>query len=266
MFFALLALALSQSSCGAPPGVSDVLHGSHRYVIVGETHGSVQAPAAFAGIVCEAARRGPIRVAVELPQSMQSQLDVFLGADGDVEAMAALAGTPFMDPAINDGRTSRAMLDMLQSVRRLRVSGSDIALVAFQPSTQMPSDLPQSYYEVEMGYLLSRAAVVRPHGRIMVLVGNVHASKTSFANLPEVGLPAAAHLPPGDVLSLAVVRQGGQTWSCRQHGCGPSDVGLGYEADARGIIMTPYREGAYDGVLALGPATASPPVSMPEGP
>lgn len=90
MFFALLALALTQSSCGAPPGVSDVLHGSHRYVIVGETHGSAQAPAAFAGIICEAARRGPITAAVELPQSMQSHLDVFLGADGDVEERCQL--------------------------------------------------------------------------------------------------------------------------------------------------------------------------------
>ena len=34
-----------------------------------------------------------------------------------------------------------------------------------------------------------------------------------------------------------------------------------YDAEARGVIMGPVSEGAWDGVLAVGPVTASPPMA-----
>lgn len=260
MFGSLLALALAQTVCAAPPGVSDLLDRNPRIVVVGEMHGTAETPAAFARIVCEAAARGPVTVALELPQPMQPQLDAFLAADSETEARSALDGTWFMNPRIDDGRTSRAMLDMMQVLRRLRVEGRDVAIVAFQPGSQRPREFPQSYYELDMGYLLSRAAIDRPQARVFALVGNIHAGKKENANFPGLGLPAAAHLPADETVTLYVAQQGGDAWNCTSD-CGVHPVPARYDAEARGLVLGGYGDGAYDGVLALGPSTASPPVT-----
>jgi len=263
MIGSLLAMALAQSVCAPPDGTSALLDGDQRFVVVGEMHGTTEAPAAFAQIVCEAATRGPVTVALELPQAMQPNLDAFLMADSDLSALAALEGTPFLDPTMIDGRTSQAMLEMMQSLRRLKTDGRDVAVLAFQPSSSRPQDLAQSYYELEMGYLLSRAAVDRPQAKVFALVGNLHASKIGNPRFAGLGLPATAHLPAGETVSLYVVQQGGEAWNCTPE-CGVHPMRVGYDPEARGVIMNPAGDGAYDGVLALGPSTASPPVSAAE--
>lgn len=261
MIGSLLALVLAQTACDPPSGIPELLDRDQRIVVVGEMHGTAETPAAFARIVCEAATRGPVTAALELPQPMQPQLDAFMAADSDAAAAAALDGTWFMNPRIDDGRTSRAMLEMMQALRRLRVEGRDVAIVAFQPGSSRPRDFPQSYYELDMGYLLSRAAIDRPEAKVFALVGNVHAGKTDNDNYPGLGLPAAGHLPTDETVSLYVAQQGGEAWNCTSD-CGVHPVPARHDAEARGLVLGGYGGGAYDGVLALGPSTASPPVTL----
>jgi hypothetical protein len=199
-----------------------------------------------------------VTVALELPQGMQPQIDAFLAALDHALALAALAGTPLVDPGVVDGRTSQAMFAMLDTLRQLKADGRDIAILAFQPSDPSPPELSQAWYELDMAYWLSRAVVERPQAKVIALVGSIHASKTAVSGLAHIGLPATAHLPPAEVLSLVVANQGGQTWSCRQ-GCGVHDSPGGHDQDARGIVLEPTADGAFDGTIALGPAHASPP-------
>jgi hypothetical protein len=260
MLAALLAITLAQTHCAAPSGTDAVLDADKRFLVVGEMHGTTETPAAFAAMVCEAAARGPVSVALELPQSMQTQLDAMLAAESDASAEAALAGSWFLDPSVRDGRTSQAMLALMLSLRGLREEGRDIAVVAFQPVSAAAGRLPQAYYELSMGHLLGRAAVDRPQARVLVLVGNIHAGKTVN---PRIGLPAVAHLPTGETLSLYVAQQGGEAWNCMAE-CKANPMYEGSSPDARGVVMGPVSNGAYDGMLALGPSTASPPVTDPE--
>lgn len=262
MLGSLLALTLAQSVCTAPPGTTELLNGDQRFVLIGEMHGTSETPAAFAQIVCEAALRGPVTVALEMSEAMQPNLDAFLIAHSDAAALSPLEGTPFLDPTMTDGRTSQAMLEMMQSLRRLKAEGRDIAIHAFQPDSTGGGQLPQAYYELEMGRLLARAAINRPQAKVFALVGNIHASKITN---PRLGLPAAAHLPADETVSLYVVQQGGEAWNCMQV-CGANPLGMGYDADARGVIMGAKGDGAYDGLLALGPTTASPPVAAEGSP
>ncbi len=46
---------------------------------------------------------------------------------------------------------------------------------------------------------------------------------------------------------------------CRRDGCGPAPLPVSYDAAVRGVIVQPYENGAFDGVLALGPTTAAEP-------
>ena len=258
--FAAALLGASQPACTPPEGTEALLALERRYIVVGEMHGTAEAPGAFGQMICAAAGRGPVTVALELPAAMQPQLDAFLAAPDDTAAMAALEATPFLDPRMNDGRSSQAMMAMMMSVRALREAGRDVAFHAFQPSTPRPRELAQAWYELDMGHALAQAAYARPQAKVLVLVGNLHARKTGFERFPDVGLPAAGHLPTADVVSLNVAQQGGEEWNCRQEGCGANTSRGVYDASARGVILEPSADGAYDGVLALGPTTASPPV------
>jgi hypothetical protein len=253
------ALLATQPACAAPDGFDRVLDGAHRYIVVGESHGTAETPAAFAQMVCAAAARGPVTVALELPTSLQPKLDAFLAAPDEAAALLALEGTSFLNPRMNDGRSSQAMLAMMLSVRQLRIDGRDVAFHAFQPSNPRPPELNQAWYELDMGHALAGAIYARPQSRVLVIVGNLHARKTAFPRFPEVGLPAAGHLPASDTLTLRVAQQGGEAWNCQQD-CGVHPARDVDDVSLRGVLLQPDADGAYDGVLALGPSTASPPI------
>lgn len=262
--FAAALLSAAQPACTPPEGTEALLALERRYIVVGEMHGTAEAPAAFAQMICAAAERGPVTVALELPTEMQPRLDAFLAAPDEAAAVAALEGSHFLNPRMNDGRSSQAMMAMMLSVRALRAAGRDVAFHAFQPSTPRPRAFAQAWYELDMGHALAQAAFARPKARVLVLVGNLHARKTGFERVPDVGLPAVGHLPAGDVVSLKVAQQGGEEWNCRQAGCGANTSRGVFDPSVRGVILEASPDGAHDGVLALGPTTASPPV-RPEG-
>lgn len=259
---AMLAAALLSATPCAPPGGAEVLWTTeNRFVVLGEIHGTSETPAAFSQLVCAAAEQGPVTVALELPTEMQPQLSAFLEATDDDAAAALLRPTIFGDMKMADGRTSLAMVGMLQSIRRLKAEGRDVTIRAFQPFTPRPAAFDQNYYELDMAMELADAATERPEARVLVLVGNIHASKTRFDRFDL--MPATAHLPRKEVVSLNVAQQGGHDWTCQADGCGPHDIMARYDVEARGVIMGPVSEGAWDGVLALGPVTASPPFAEP---
>lgn len=226
---------LSTGPCAPPSGHEVLWAPENRFVIVGEIHGTTEVPAAFGHLVCAATEHGPVTVALELPVDMQPQLEAFLSSADKTTAEEHLRSTVFSDPEAVDGRTSAAMVEMMHSVRRLRADGRDVVIAAFQPSVVRPSGFDQNYYELDMASALVDAAASRPQSRVLVLVGNIHASKTRFDRVDL--MPAAAHLPSKETVSLNVAQQGGQSWSCQVEGCRVYDSNARYDSEARGVIM-----------------------------
>lgn len=261
---ALLAAAgllAAQPECAAPDNTPALLERPERILVVGETHGETETPAAFLAIVCEAARQGPVSVGLEMPETDRPLLDAVMAAPDEETAARILRAGDFGDPRRDDGRHSQAMFDMIIGFWRLRAAGHDIVVRPFAARMSAISGRDQAWWELEMAYGMSRPLVDRPQARLLILVGNLHARKTPFARWPEVGLPAAGHLYAKDTLTLRVAQQGGGSWGCRET-CGPQTSTGRYDPDARGVILGPVEEGAYDGVLAVGPTTASPPAGL----
>jgi hypothetical protein len=257
----MAALALMQQPvCAAPPGAALLwADPATRFGFIGETHGTTETPAAFAEIVCEAGATRPVVVALEMPEGMQPDLDAWMTSDGGEAARATFLAHDYWDPAHADGRSSAAMFAMLERVRALKASGRDLTLRAYQPSTPRPDGFDQSYYENEMAVLLIHAAYTRPDALVLALGGSLHARKTVS---PRHGfLFAAGHLKSTDIVSLRTADQGGRTWACfGEAACGDSDLGTGdFDRERRGVILGSQDGDAWDGLLALGPATASPP-------
>ena len=230
-----------------------------RYVFVGETHGTAEAPAAFADLVCAALEQGPVVVSLEYPVELQPTLDAFMEADSDDEARAILAAYPQGPFVHHDGRGSEAMLDLLLRLRAMLREAADMTVVASVPNSPRVEGFRQSYSEMDRAVLWSRQAMAQPQARVLALVGRVHAEKTRRVGSP-LGLPAAAHIRPEETLSLSLAHQGGQAWMCLDD-CGPAPVPDTDDLTTRGVVLTPQLSGKFDGLLALGPVTASPPVA-----
>jgi hypothetical protein len=258
----LAAVVLGQASACAPPEGVDLLwqDAATRFVFVGETHGTSEAPAAFAELVCARSAVGPVIVALEMPAGMQPDLDIWFASDGGAEARDILLAHDYWNLNHADGRSSLAMLALLQRLHDLRTSGRDLTVRAYQPGDRRPPGFDQSYYELDMARLLIDAAALRPEATVLALGGSLHAMKTPS---PRHGfLFAAGHINPAHVRSLIVAAQGGSTWACfgpTRADCGVRETGAAFDPALRGVILESQQDGAWDGLLALGPVTASPP-------
>ena len=94
LFTAAILLAAQPAACSPPEGTDALLAMPQRYIVVGESHGTAETPAAFAQMACAAAEIGPVTIALELPTGMQPQLDTFLTAPDEASATAALTIFP----------------------------------------------------------------------------------------------------------------------------------------------------------------------------
>ncbi len=264
MIAALLAASLHAAALDAPakcsliPGAEALWRDDVRYVFVGETHGTTEAPATFAELVCAALEQGPVTVSVEYGEDMQPTLDAFMAADSEAKAREVLSAYAYGPFVHHDGRGSGAMLDLLLRIRAMAKAGEDVTLVASVPDSPRVEGFSQSYREMDRAVLWSRQAMARPQARVLALVGRVHAEKTRRVGSP-LGLPAAAHIRPEETLSLTLAHQGGEAWMCLDD-CGAAPVPETDDLTARGVVLTPQLNGRFDGVLALGPVTASSPV------
>lgn len=266
----MAALALMQSPvCAAPEGAAQLwADPATRFVFIGENHGTSQAPAAFAELVCEAALTRQVQIALEMPIGMQPAIDAWMASDGGAEARAAFLADGFWTPTMLDGRSSVAMLEMLERLHAMKAAGRPVEVRAFQPSDPTPPGFDQAYYEIDMAQRLVRIAQERPEALVLILGGNLHATKIPRER--DDLMFAAAHLPPKTIVSLTVANQGGLAWNCqaaRSGGtppeivCGPHASGVVDDPSERGVILGPINDGAWDGRLSLGPTTASPPAT-----
>ena len=107
----LAALALGQTPACAPPDGAGRLweNPATRFVFVGETHGTAEAPAAFAELVCARSTAGPVVVALEMPAVMQQDLDQWFASDGGSEARDILLAHDYWGLDHADGRSSAAI-------------------------------------------------------------------------------------------------------------------------------------------------------------
>lgn len=264
MISTLLAAALFAAPlpCAPVAGADALWRDDIRYVFVGETHGTTEAPAAFADLVCTALEQGPVTVSVEYGEEMQPTLDAFMAADSEAKAREVLAAYAYGPFVHHDGRGSQAMLDLLLRLRAMAQAGKDVTLVASVPTSPRVEGFSQSYREMDRAVLWGRQAMARPQTRVLVLVGRIHAEKTRRVGSP-LGLPAAAHIRPEETLSLTLAHQGGEAWMCLDE-CGAAPIPETDDLAARGVVLTPQQNGKFDGLLALGPVTASEPAKLSE--
>lgn len=233
--------------------------GPGALLLFGEMHGSVQAPAFFLGAVCTALRDRTlpaVLVGLELPLDQQVPMARFLESEGSAADRAALLGTAFWSRDDQDGRSSAAMFDLVDALRRLRRADPRLLLVVFDDR----SGDATGQRERMMARAWDSARTRHPDALSLALTGNLHAKRSAgFAGNADFR-PMAMHVAE-PVASFAFRGNGGRIWACMDEGCREYDQPPNAEArdrpDWRMRHVAPSRH--YDGLIDLGAYTASPP-------
>jgi hypothetical protein len=221
-------------------------------------HGTVEAPRAFADLVCEASRTGrPVVVGLERNEVEQPALDAYFASDGSAADRAALLSDYSWQNG-RDGRSSVAVVELIEFLRRLKQNGSISRVVAFQPNMLGG----QADREIAMADRLKNASPSEAT-LVIALVGGIHAMQTRQTFGSDSFVPAAGHLPQESTFSIDVRGNGGAAWNCMPQ-CGPHHLESRSATTPRGLVAEAGSDRPFDGILHLGSGTtASPPAVAP---
>jgi hypothetical protein len=142
-----------------------------RVVLLGEMHGTVESPAFVASFACAGLAAGrAVTVGVEIPKEEEPRLRAFLASEGGPAARAALVQGPFWDGVWKDGRSSEAMVALLERVRVWKRAGRPVAVALLDRE-----DAPGAPTRDEsMAAAVETAAKAEPQGVVVALTGNLH--------------------------------------------------------------------------------------------
>ena len=199
----------------------------HRLVVLGEMHGTREMPLLAGDLVERWSDTSPVLLALEIPVREHSALREAVaggGADAAIETLRQ-RGWWQVPADENDGRRSEDVLALVRRIGRLKASGRDVAILPFDPR-----DLrcyQRGTCEAAMAHVLRRAHDAFPHGRIVIVTGNVHAMRLRPDNAPEgfPKQPMTALLRDLKPYSVNVTAERGAYWACRDT-CGIVDVAL----------------------------------------
>ncbi|MDG2532279.1 hypothetical protein P6144_01340 [Sphingomonas sp. HITSZ_GF] len=247
----LLALA---PACTPLPGLDPLITPETQFVLFGEYHGTVEMPGAVADALCSAAATGrPLILGIEMHAGNQSALDTYLRSDGSDSARTALLEAPGWRE--EGGRTTGAILDLIEASRRLARSGRQVEILAFDPVEVVTGTSMER--EAGMAERLRAAVARRPNGLAIVLTGVGHASREPWSSYTPP-FPALGGLLPRDrSLVLAFARPGGSYWGCAapdgtRDGCKPYAMPVREPVAPRGVRADPGLRAGYDGVYSAG--------------
>lgn len=247
--------------CATVGNVESVL-APQTVVFFGEMHGTEQSPALVGAVLCHAAARHlAATLAVELDNAATGAIEAYLHSTGDSAARAALVANDVWHARPPDGRTSQAMLELLETTRALVHDGADIRALAFSRSARTGAARDSL-----MAMTVADVAASHPERVVIGLTGNVHSRisvGTSFdSTLRPMTYLIRARLPDRRVLGLNASYDTGSAWVCMSGAndpCGPHTIKGRMMVPAQSILLSPLQEG-YDGLYGVGALTASKPV------
>lgn len=192
-------------------GLRELLH-SGATVLVGEQLGSREAPAVVGDMVCEATEAGlPVALGLSIPREEQERIHLYLASAGAPADQDELLRGAFWQRPYQDGRSSRAIMDLVDRVRALRAVGRLVSVVAYDPNGNVGSER-----DALMAEVLLQRRTARPEEVFLVLSGNAHVRTVKGAPWDASFVPMGWHLwnadPSLKAFDLSYAR--GRRWGC----------------------------------------------------
>lgn len=234
-----------------PRGAEPLLHRG-AVTLLGEVHGTVEIPAFVARLACAAAERGlHVAVGLEAPQELTENFLRYLQSAGDAQAQQDLIQGEFWH--FDDGRSSQALVSLLDTLRTLRQSGKQVSLFLIDGNNGSIETRDR-----QMATRIATQVRALPAAVVLVLLGNLHA-RTDSAEWAGWHIK---ELLPG-LRTLNASYASGSAWCCTNRGCGAHQI------SGADLGMQPFVElfpsthaNGYTGRFYVGPITPSPPAAI----
>jgi uncharacterized protein (TIGR03067 family) len=245
--------------CEAVDGVQALLTPG-RVLLLGELHGTVESPEFAGDVACHAVAAGlDVVVALELLPIAKENVEAFLRSKRTPSDRKALLSGPQWQRSYQDGRTSRAMVDLLDELARLRQGGHSVRVALFDAQ---PAGGGQAR-ERAMAANLAKSVEASPEAMHIVLSGNAHSRITPgsarSSDYEPMGYLLCQKVGSERVTSLNVSHSGGSAWICAPD-CGVAQLrGHGSEERWKIEIDEATRPAGHNGWYSVGNITASPP-------
>lgn len=237
-------------ACQKPNGIP-----TGDLLLFGEMHGSKEAPAVISEITCALSGSNNIAVGIEVPSADQALIDAYLQSDGTSADRARLISSDFWQKG-KDGRSSIAMLRLIEDIRILKKSGRSVQLFAFddQPNTDLERN-------VAIANGIRRFHNSHKNTKIIALMGNIHAMQDSITTNEGPLIPSGAMLSDLKPISILITYPSGTTWACMPD-CGVQKLTPRSQTTGE----TGFKEGAplggYSFSYQLHSISASPPATQ----
>lgn len=183
---------------------------SHRLLLLGELHGTVESPGLLADLLRGQPAKRPVRLGLEWPVELQSKVDAYFRSQGTAADRATFAAG--RDWTYYDGRMSQAWLALIDTLRDLHRQGRDVQVFTMEPTYGTPADVaaaggPVRVKEAGMAKAIREQLRHAPPGALVAaLMGNYHSrvgaempdreSSVTYrlaADHPLVVLPQSGH-------------------------------------------------------------------------
>ncbi|MCY1021403.1 hypothetical protein [Pyxidicoccus sp. MSG2] len=237
-------------------------------VLIGEQLGTREVPATVGDLACEAAQAGlGVTVGLAIPSKEQERIDTYLASPGGPSDQDALLSGNFWRKLQQDGRGSRAVMDLIDRARALRAAGRSVSVVAFDTDTEHGSAR-----DARMARAVLNAHSARSKNVFLVLAGNAHTRLVADAAWNEDFVPMSKHVAEvvRDLKILEVGYAQGRRWGCDlepdgEMECNVMGITPGPRVEIRpetpvGIRMLPeLDDDGFHGFLDVGALSASLP-------
>jgi hypothetical protein len=237
---------------------------SYDIVLLGEMHGTTEGPAFMAALAADLRRyKRSLLVGLEISTPSQEAVNAFL-EHGD---RFALMRDPFFARQYQDGRSSRAMVDLLDKLRDL----PGVRVACFDPCGAERCEIGGQRRDELMAQLLSSVFTsTRPDG-LLILSGNIHAALTRGtpwdAQYRPMGYLMSQALQASRLLSIRQRYGSGEAWVCTSasaEDCKPTpfhgEPKYAQRSSAPAYFMVEsIPEGGYGATVFTRQITASPP-------
>lgn len=248
LFFASNAVAYDR--CSWPKGMP-----IQRVLLMGEVHGTNESPAFVGQLACATAKaQKSLSVGLEITVVEQARIDRYLVSRGTRKDRLELIAGTFWTRKRQDGRSSQAMYELIERLRKLRHKGADITVVAVDETVYESR-------EAGMARNIQRLAE-SSKDQIIVLLGNLHPRKTKGVSWDHDYEPIGYRLSQVQPFSVLISANVGSAWVCAPD-CGvKAQKATDQGSNATGYVGAQSSAPGYDGVYRLSTTTASRPASV----
>ena len=255
----LPGLVVAGERCESIDGLAERI-APGRIFLLGELHGTQQSPAFVSSIACAVAAHGSeVVVGLELASTAQELVDRYLESPGQPADREALLRHSIWTRSYQDGRTSQAMLDLIERVRLLKKEGNSVRILLFDA----PSAVGGQDRDARMAATIAASAESHPEAVHVILTGNLHSRMAPGSrrsrDYEPMGYLLQRQVPGKRIVALDAAHEGGTAWICAPD-CGVASLGGRHDGPRWSIeIDDATRPSGHLGWYHVGTISASAP-------